>query len=246
MRREAAVLKGRREEMPELVRHIFDDPKRKSFIVYSQLTEANAEAVIEREIAYFRELGRILEWSAFAHDSLPDLHQRLAAYGFKLEEEPESIMALDLEAAPPKLLAPVTADVRRILDPSQIEDVMVVEETVWETDFSWLRQKLCSDLQERPDSIAIYVAYVDDKPASSGWSYYHKNTHFASIWGGSTLAPYRSQGLYTALVAARVQEAIRRGFRFLSIDAGSMSRPIVARLGFELLTTAVECNLPLE
>lgn len=73
MRREAPVLKGRREEMPELIRHIYDDPKRKIFIVYSELTEENAEAVIERESAYFRELGRTLEWATFTHDSLPTL-----------------------------------------------------------------------------------------------------------------------------------------------------------------------------
>jgi hypothetical protein len=63
------------------------------------------------------------------------------------------------------------------------------------------------------------------------------------MWGGSTLEAYRKQGLYTALVAVRVQKAIRCGFDFLTIDAGSMSKPIVARQGFQLLTTAYECNL---
>jgi hypothetical protein len=246
LRREMTPYKGRREEQPELVRHIYDDPKRKSFIAYNQVTEANVEAVIEREVAYFRALGRNLEWSAFEHDPLPDLHLRLAAHGFEVEEEEEAIMVLDLEQPPVNLLQPITADVRPILDPADMDDVMAIEEVVWQTDFSWLKTKLIEDLQERPNEIAIFVAYVEGKPASSGWIYYHPNTHFASIWGGSTLEPYRKQGLYTALVACRVQEAIRCGYRFLVIDAGSMSRPIVASQGFQLLTLGHECNLALE
>lgn len=120
---------------------------------------------------------------------------------------------------------------------------MAVEESVWDTDFSWLKDELGMVLQERPDELSVYVAYVEGKPASSGWIYFHPGTHFASMWGGSTLPEYRKQGLYMALVAVRVQEAIRCGFRFLTIDAGEMSRPIVARHGFQLLTTAYECTL---
>jgi hypothetical protein len=243
MRHELGIHKGRREVMPELIRHIYDDPKRHSFIVYNQVTEENAERVIEREIQYFRELNRRLEWKAYPHDPLPDLYLRLAAHGFEVEEEPDHIMVLDLTDPPQVLLEPVTADVRRILDPAKMEDVLAVEEPVWDKDFSWLKNELSMVLQERPDELAVYVAYVDDKPASSGWVYFHPGTHFASMWGGSTLPAYRKMGLYTALVAARVQEAIQRGYRFLTIDAGSMSRPIVARHGFRLLTTAYECSL---
>lgn len=243
MRRELAIHKGRREVLPELIRDIFDDPERNSFIIYNTVTAENAEAVIEREIAYFRELNRQLEWKVYEHDPLPDLHLRLEAKGFDVDEDKDWIMALDLHNPPPVLTEPVTADVRRILDPSGLEDVMAVEESVWDTDFSWLKDELGMVLQERPDELSVYVAYVEGKPASSGWIYFHPGTHFASMWGGSTLPEYRKQGLYMALVAVRVQEAIRCGFRFLTIDAGEMSRPIVARHGFQLLTTAYECTL---
>jgi len=39
----------------------------------------------------------------------------------------------------------------------------------------------------------------------------------------------------TALLDLRVQEAIRRGYRYLTINASEMSRPIVSKYGFELL-----------
>ena len=66
--------------------------------------------------------------------------------------------------------------------------------------------------------------------------------HFAGLWGGSTLAAYRGRGLYTALLAARVREARARGVPYLTIDAGAMSRPIVARHGFEVITYATACE----
>jgi GNAT superfamily N-acetyltransferase len=62
------------------------------------------------------------------------------------------------------------------------------------------------------------------------------NSQFAGLWGGATLPQYRKMGIYTAVVAARAQEAIRRGYRFLTVDAGDMSRPILQKRGFQLLT----------
>ena len=62
------------------------------------------------------------------------------------------------------------------------------------------------------------------------------------LWGGSTLPEYRKQGLYTALVKARVQEAIERGIRYLTIDASPMSRAVLEKFGFELMAYAWECN----
>ena len=56
------------------------------------------------------------------------------------------------------------------------------------------------------------------------------------------MAAYRGRGLYTALLAARVHEARLRGVPYLTVDAGSMSRPIVARHGFEIITWATDCN----
>jgi hypothetical protein len=38
------------------------------------------------------------------------------------------------------------------------------------------------------------------------------------------------------VVAVRAQEAIGRGYRFLTVDASDMSRPILLKRGFELLT----------
>jgi predicted acetyltransferase len=78
-------------------------------------------------------------------------------------------------------------------------------------------------------------------PASVGWIQFPNNSQFASLWGGTTLPEYRGQGLYTAIMAIRVQEAIRREYSYLTIDASKMSRPIAEKYGFELLTYAHAC-----
>ncbi len=51
--------------------------------------------------------------------------------------------------------------------------------------------------------------------------------------GGATVASARSRGAYRALINARWEEGRRRGTPTLITQAGAMSRPILARLGFE-------------
>jgi hypothetical protein len=131
MRLEMGIHNGRREVLPELIRHIYDDPERNSFIVYNTLSDENADVVIEREIAHFRALDKRLELKAHRHDPLPDLHLRLGAHGFEIEAEPDYIMVLDLANPPTVLLERPSADVRQILDPAGLDDVMAVEEPVW-------------------------------------------------------------------------------------------------------------------
>jgi hypothetical protein len=165
--------------------------------------------------------------------------ERLQAHGFELED-PDAVMCLDLETAPVSLLKPVQADVRAITRRDQLEEVIAVESQVWGRDFSWIRTRL-GDHLEIPGCINIYVAYAGGIPACTAWVYFHARSPFADLWGGSTTGIPGSR-FNTALLAARVQEAVRRGVRYLTIDASPMSRPIVAKHGFELLTYAHGCE----
>jgi GNAT superfamily N-acetyltransferase len=85
--------------------------------------------------------------------------------------------------------------------------------------------------------VSIYLAYADGVPVSYSRTVFHDRSPFADLCGGSTLAEYRGQGLYTAMLAARVQEARTRGVRYLAIDASPMSLPIVRKHGFQYLTS---------
>jgi predicted acetyltransferase len=89
--------------------------------------------------------------------------------------------------------------------------------------------------------LSIYVAEVNGRAAATAWIRFDGQGMFAGLWGGSTLLEHRGHGLYTDLLAIRAQEAIRRGACFLTIDAGPMSRPIVARLGFKQVSSCRAC-----
>ncbi|MCA9926450.1 MAG: GNAT family N-acetyltransferase [Anaerolineales bacterium] len=226
-----------RETSWGVVRHVNLDPSRRSFIVYSELTEANANQVIAEQRNWYKNEvnGAGLEWKIYDHDVPPDLKERLSAQGFEAEEV-EALLVLDLEQCPPVYLQPVTVDVRRITDPEQLGDVPMIQEAAWGSEFGWLEKTLQDNLTKQPDFWSIYIAYVDDAPACAAWISFPPDSQFAGLWGGATVPAYRKMGVYTAVVATRVQEAIQRGYRFLTVDASDMSRPILEKRGFQLLT----------
>lgn len=225
----------RREVTPDVVRHICTLPDRLHFVIYSQLTAVSADSVIQAQIAYFQSIGGTgLEWKVYDHDQPADLKERLIAHGFQ-PGEAEGLLVLDLTAAPDSYWAPVTADVRRVTTPAQIQDIVRIQEQVWQSDFNWLDAQIREFIAE-PDSWSVYLAYANGKPACAAWASFPPNSQFAGLWGGSTLSEYRGRGMYTALVHTRAQEAKKRNYRFLTVDASPMSRAILEKRGFRLLT----------
>jgi hypothetical protein len=76
----------------------------------------------------------------------------------------------------------------------------------------------------------VYLAYVDGTPVARATGSFGE--HGVTLFGGSTLPEARSRGAYRALVAARWDDAVARGTPVLVTQAGPMSRPILAQLGF--------------
>ena len=224
-----------------VVRYVRPAPA-KIFINYAHLQEEEVDAAIQQQIADLRPLGQPFEWIVYDHDGPPNLSERLQAHGFRCDG-PSTILALDFaeaaRAAYAPLLDPVRVDVRPTSSREGLEDVIRVMEKVYGANFNWMRGRMGGHL-DVPGYLSIYTAYVNDEPACAGWIYYYPNSDFAGLWGGSTVERYRGQGLYTAVLAARVQEALRRGVRCLFLDASDMSRPIVSKYGFHLLD--MECS----
>ena len=224
----------RREATAEIVRHV-NLLKGGGMVVHSHLDAGNADRVIEEQIARFEELGQDFEWKLYGHDTPADLKERLLARGFQPETQ-ESLLILDLEEAPATLRAPVTHDIRRVDEPSLLAELGRIQASVWgEADPDYLAA-LRDDLEHAPLAQSIYLAYAEGVPVSYARITFHEGSLFAGLWGGSTLVEHRGKGFYTALLAVRLQEAQRRGVRFLTIDASAMSRPIVERQGFRFLT----------
>jgi hypothetical protein len=231
MRRDVLLGPGGRTQ---IVRFVRTAPER-SFIQYHRLAADEVDTAIDAQQAFIVENKLDFDWKVYTHDEPAGLAERLAARGW-VADDPGAVMVLDLESAPAALLAPVTADVRPISTREGLRDVIAVLTPVWNANFDWVTRRL-GDHLEIPGYLNVYVAYADNAPACAAWVYLLPGSRFASLWGGSTVAGQRGQGLYTAVLAARVQAARARGYRYLMIEAGEMSRPIVARHGFEHLTT---------
>jgi GNAT superfamily N-acetyltransferase len=234
-RKDVRLFGMQREETPHLVRHI--SPDGEGVIIYSKLNSTDIEEVIQEEIAYFESRGCDFSWVVFRHDTPANLKDRLLANGF-LNEESDTIMILDIEELSPALLNPICHDVQRITEPDKIDDVLAIRQQVWQSDYSSMAQSLTKRLIDAPESLGLYVAYIDGKPVSTAQISFYQKGHFAGLVQAATLPGYRGRGLYTALVAMRVQEARQRGIRFVDADASPMSRPILEKLGFQRLTEA--------
>lgn len=211
--------------------------ERRSCVIHSRLEDGDVTSVIQEQVTYFENLGHDFEWKVYSHDPPPDLPERLQTRGFEAEEM-EAIMVLDLQDLPLPLASPSTDEVRRITSRDELADVIAVHSAVSRDDGCELEDRLGRELDERPEQTGIYVAYVDNEPASAAWINLDPRSQFASLWGGSTLSQHRRRGLYTKLVAVRAQEARRQGFRFLTVDARATSRPILERLGLKAMTFA--------
>lgn len=227
---------GQMRHLPGLT--VFDaapDSPHAGWVLYTHLTEEALDETIQAQIEHFRPLGRSFEWKVFDHDTPPGLKAHLLAHGF-IPEEREALAVLDLAQAPDQLWQPgATAGVRRVVDPDDIQHMVHILEAVWQEPHADLGQMLRNDWLNAPQNMGLFLAYADEQPVSTAWIYYHPGKVFADLFGGATLPEYRGHGFYTALVAARAQEAHTRGVRFLTVDASPMSRPILEKLGFRVL-----------
>ncbi|MFF4755089.1 GNAT family N-acetyltransferase [Streptomyces sp. NPDC002514] len=208
-------------------------------VLWSALDETNADAVIAAQIAYYTGLGHPFEWKLHGHDLPGDLGPRLAAAGFTSEPEEALMVAETAEVVALTADAELPEGVRiqRADDAAGIARVVDVHEKVFGTDGSGLRHRLLTHLAVDPGSLLVVVALAGDEPVSAARLELVPGTRFAGLWGGGTLAAWRGRGLYRTLIAHRARAAAAHGFRYLQVDASPMSRPVLERLGFHVLTT---------
>jgi len=225
---------ARREITGDVVRFIRQAPGM-NFVSFTFATERQLDRVINREVDYFAPMNQPFTWKVYEHDLLPSLKEKLISRSFVQDEDPAAVMVLDVNNAPADLFQPVKVDIRRITNKNGLKDVIHVLNAVYGNDNSWVNNRLGMHLKI-PDYLSVYVAYVQDQPASVAWTYFPQG-HFATLFAGSTIAEYRKQGLYTGLLATRLKEIRKRSYPFAVVEAGPMSRPIVARHGFQQLTT---------
>lgn len=77
------------------------------------------------------------------------------------------------------------------------------------------------------------VALIDGRPV--GFAFAYAGPCGLLLGGSGVIESARGRGAYQALLAARWTEAVQIGKPALVIQAGAMSRPILARAGFEAI-----------
>jgi hypothetical protein len=212
-------------------------------VVWSALDETTADRAIAEQIDFFKGLGREFEWKLYGHDLPCDLGARLVAAGLRAEPEETLLVA---EVAGLRFDAELPDGVRLLpaTDAAGVDLVVDVHEKAFGTDGSRLRQRLQARLADQPDTVVAVVALAGDEPVSAARVELVPGTRFAGLWGGGTVEAWRGRGVYRALVAHRARVAADHGYRYLQVDASSMSRPILERLGFHALSTTTPYICP--
>jgi len=185
---------------------------------------------IDEVRALLRERGRTrTQWEVGSAATPPDLVDRLLERGLAHDKDPYAV-ALVLTKAPPPPPSGIVA--RRV---ETFEEYAAANAVQWEAfdtpadEVAELREQLSWRYAETVN--VMHAAWLDGEIVSAGTA--SVTEHGLLLYGGATLRRARGHGAYRAVLHARWQEAVANGTPALITQGGSMSRPILERLGFE-------------
>ena len=210
-------------------------------IVFSSFSPESADDEIVAQVRHYGRLPAAFEWKVYAHDRPADLRQRLAAQGFEIGPV-EAVLVLDLSRPPAWLDDGAAGQVVRVQTAADVERFRRTAAAIFAGDVEQTARELAAALARHSTDQLGYISLASGEPVSVGRLYTSAHSHFAGLYGGGTLPAHRGQGHYRRLVAARAQDAVQLGARYLLVDALPTSRPILERLGFVHLTETWPCT----
>ncbi len=185
--------------------------------------------VLDEVRATLRDRGRTTtQWEVGSAAQPDGLVAMLLERGLILDDDPVAI-ALALQREPP---APGPGLVARRV--RTYEEYAAAKEVQWIA-FGAPPERIAEEqagLRDEYDNAPrlVHAAWLDGELVSAGTC--APTPHGLALFGGATLPDKRGRGAYRALVHARWVEAQQRGHPALVTQGGSMSRPILERLGF--------------
>ncbi|GAA0676639.1 hypothetical protein GCM10010193_32260 [Kitasatospora atroaurantiaca] len=204
-------------------------------IVFSHCADAEIEDVIREEMALARAAGYTLEWKVYGHDAPSDLGERLVAAGFEADDV-ENVLVLPLDKAATAAFETTGCEVRRVHDEQGLADYAEISREIGRRNSEEEKHQLGLALRDAPEEMSIHIAYVDGEPVACGRVYFKEGSEYAELAGGRTKTTHRKQGLFTALVGARLKEALERNRTHVFVDALPTSEPTLRKRGFQLVT----------
>jgi GNAT superfamily N-acetyltransferase len=162
----------------------------------------------------------------------PAIAGALLGHGLVPDEEPV-LTGMTCTAEPP---AEPQIDVRRLETAEQYLAAIAVDWEVWNVAEPERERRRATEVErfdenQTAGTVHNWAAYVDETPVGFGRAIDMDDG--AALMGGAVLPSARGRGIYRALVHARWQHAVDRGAPLLVVQAGRMSAPVLAGLGFE-------------
>jgi hypothetical protein len=187
------------------------------------------DVVIAEVRATLTERGRAQTQWEVGSSAPPGLVDALLERGIERDKEAYAV-ALVLTSEPPPAAGGLTA--RRV---ETFEEYAAANAVQWEAfeapedDIAEARELLPRRYRETVN--VMHAVWLDGELVCAGTS--APTEHGFLLYGGATAKRARGRGAYRALNRARWDDAVARGTPALITQGGSMSRPILEKLGFE-------------
>lgn len=193
--------------------------------------EEEVDGVIDEVRALLRARGRWkTQWEVGSSAEPPNLVDLLLARGLVRDKDPYAVALVLTEAPSP----PAPGIVARRVE--TYEEYAAANEVQWEAfespddEIAERRALLPQRWREASPNI-MHAAWLNHDIVAAGTC--APTEHGLLLYGGATALHARGRGAYRALLRARWDEAVARGTPTLITQGGSMSRPILERLGFK-------------
>ena len=187
------------------------------------------DEVIEEVRGHLRERGRSQTQWEVGSSAPAGLVDALLERGLRRHKEPYAVALVMTQEPPP----PAPGLVARQIE--TYDEYLAANEVQWEA-FGSTAAEIAESKALLPklfrESVNLrHAVWLDGELVCTGTS--APTEHGLLLYGGATRASARGRGAYRALIRARWDDAVALGTPALITQGGSMSRPILERLGFE-------------